>query len=373
VFAIFTVEVGMWKFLRSDASAVLSNERAWASLSRYFAVMQNEKPAKFMIAKRVPADFRESDSLEELWRKHAGLSREFYDFQKEIDTEQKNLHEMRLPQKSYLDLKIEIANRILSRCHSCTRRCGINRLNGELGFCRCGTEIVVSSIFEHMGEEPELVPSGTIFTMGCTMRCRHCQNWTISQWVENGETYKPEELAKEVEHLRLSGCRNANLVGGEPTPWLQQWLQTFKHVNVNIPVVWNSNTYYSPETAKLLAGFVDVYLLDFKYGPGECAAKISDAPNYWKVCKYNHLEAKKYGELIIRILVLPDHLECCTKPIINWISENLGKEIRVNVMFQYRPEWRAYEIPDMRRRLTNDEMERAIQIAKEAKLRNFIT
>ncbi|MDH5770722.1 MAG: hypothetical protein OEZ25_05495 [Candidatus Bathyarchaeota archaeon] len=128
-----------------------------------------------------------------------------------------------------------------------------------------------------------------------------------------------------------------------------------------------------PDTAKLLAGFADIYLLDFKYGPAECAEKISEAPNYWKVCTYNHLEAKKYGELIIRILVLPNHLECCTKPTIKWIGENLGRETRVNVMFQYRPEWRAYEIPELRRRLTRGEMERAIQLTKESNLENFIT
>ncbi|MEM2547182.1 MAG: radical SAM protein, partial [Candidatus Bathyarchaeia archaeon] len=260
-----------------------------------------------------------------------------------------------------------------SKCHFCARRCGVARLRGELGFCRCGKEVKVSSIFEHMGEEPELVPSGTIFTMGCTVRCKHCQNWTISQWIEEGQTYTPEKLAREVENLRRSGCRNVNLVGGEPTPWLEQWLETFTHVNLNVPVVWNTNSYYSPETAQLLAGFVDVYLLDFKYGPGECADKISEAPKYWDICTNNHLVAKKYGELIIRVLVLPNHLECCTRPILNWIAENLGVETRVNIMFQYRPEWRAYEIPELRRRLTRDEMERAIKLAKEAGLRNFIT
>ncbi|MEM2117586.1 MAG: radical SAM protein [Candidatus Bathyarchaeia archaeon] len=363
----------MWRILRSDAVAVLNDKLAKKSLGRYFAVMQNEKPAKFLIAKKLPAEFSERDSLEELWQKHAMLTQEFYDMEKEIDSGQRNLKEMRVPRESYLDLKIEIAKHMLSRCHFCTRRCGVNRPAGELGFCKCGTEIAVSSIFEHVGEEPELVPSGTIFTMGCSMRCKHCQNWTISQWIEKGEIYNSEELAREVENLRASGCRNANLVGGEPTPWLEQWLETFKHVNVNIPVVWNSNTYYSPETAQLLAGFADVYLLDFKYGPSDCAVKISDAPNYWEVCTRNHLDAKKYGELIIRVLVLPGHLECCTKPVLNWIAENLGLETRVNVMFQYRPEWRAYEIPELRRRLTRDEMERALQLAKEAKLTNIIT
>ncbi len=363
----------MRRTLRSDAITVLNNKGVRESLARYLSVMQDEKPAKFMIAKKLQAEISENDSVKELWEKHAELTQKFYKIEREIDTHQKNLSNMPTPEKSYLDLKTAIARKILANCHFCTRRCNINRFKGELGYCRCGIEITVSSIFEHMGEEPELVPSGTVFTTGCTMRCLHCQNWTISQRIEKGEIYTPEALAKEVEQLRLNGCRNANLVGGEPTPWLEQWLETFKHVDKNIPVVWNSNSYYSPETAQLLAGFVDVYLLDFKYGSGECAKKVSDAPNYWKTCTRNHLEAKKHGELIIRILVLPDHLECCTAPIINWIAEKLGVETRVNVMFQYRPEWRAHEIPELRRRLTKDEMEKAVRLARESNLTNFIT
>jgi putative pyruvate formate lyase activating enzyme len=363
----------MWRLLRSDAMTVSNDKLAKKSLARYFAVMQNGKPAKFMIAKKLQAEFSENDPTEELWKEHARLTQESIRVEREIDEGQRSFQEMATPEKSYLDLKIEIANRILSSCHLCTRKCSVNRLEGKLGYCKCGLAMTVSSIFEHVGEEPELVPSGTVFTLGCTMQCKHCQNWTISQWMENGEVYKPENLAEEVEHLRLNGCRNINLVGGEPTPWLMQWLQTFKRVNVNVPVVWNSNSYYSPETALLLAGFADVYLLDFKYGPGECAEKISGAPNYWSVCTNNHLEAKKHGELIIRILVLPNHLECCAKPIIDWIAENLGTETRVNIMFQYRPEWRAYEIPELRRRLTQNEMERAVQLARAASLVNFIT
>jgi len=363
----------MWRIFRRDAVEVLCDERARASLARYFAVMQDKKPAKFMIAKRLPAEFDETSPLRDLWVKHDRLTEKFYMLQNEIDSGRKSLEDLDAPEKSYLDLKIAIANKILEHCHLCNRRCGVNRIKGKLGYCRCGTQITVSSIFEHIGEEPELVPSGTIFTMGCTIRCLHCQNWTISQWMEAGEVYTPKRLALAVEQLRESGCRNANLVGGEPTPWLEQWLETFKHVNVNIPVVWNSNSYYSEETAKLLAGFVDVYLLDFKYGPFDCAKRISDAPNYWKVCTRNHIYGNRYGELIIRVLVLPGHLECCTKHILKWIAENLGKNVRTNVMFQYRPEWRACEVPELRRRLTTEEMGRAIELAREAGLTNFIT
>jgi putative pyruvate formate lyase activating enzyme len=363
----------MWRFLRPDAEAVLYDKKARTSLARYFNVMQNVNIAKFQLAKKLPAEFSAADSTETLWKLHDELITAYYELEKQADLRLKLVEDLRTPQKSFLDLKIEIARRILGNCHFCARRCGVNRLEGKLGFCKCGTQIAVSSFFAHMGEEPELVPSGTIFTLGCTMRCLHCQNWTISQWMETCECYTPEKLAEVIERLRKEGCRNVNLVGGEPTPWLQQWLEAFRHVEINIPVVWNSNSYYSEETAKLLAGFVDVYLLDFKYGKGSCAERISEAPGYWETCTRNHLYAGKYGELIIRVLVLPEHLKCCTKPILKWIAENLGENTRTNVMFQYRPEWRAYEVQELQRRLTRKEMEEAIIYAKQAGLKNFIT
>ena len=361
----------MWKTARPDALAVLDDALAKKSLLRYFAVLQDARPAKFILSKKLSAEFDLSDSLEELWAEHARCTEAFFDFERKLGTVQ-NIEKVPSPAKSYFDLKIEIASRIIQDCRFCTRHCGVNRLTSRSGYCGCGNIITVSSIFAHTGEEPELVPSGTIFTMGCTMRCRHCQNWTISQWREDGTGMKPEKLALDVERLRLIGCRNANLVGGEPTPWLKQWLETFRNVNLNVPVVWNSNSYYSTETAQLLAGFVDVYLLDFKYGTADCALRISDAPDYWKVCTRNHLEAKKNSELIVRVLVLPGHLDCCTKPILSWITENLGTETRVNLLFQYRPEWRAHEITELRRRLSHREMEQATQLVEKAGLENTV-
>lgn len=347
------------------------NERVQLSMSRYFDIVENKKIAKFLLAKKVPANFVDTDSLEALWQYHAKSTEAYFALESQIDNG-KDLASIATPEKSYSDLKILITAKMLEHCHFCVRRCGINRLDNQTGFCGCGNTIAVSSIFAHVGEEPELVPSGTIFTIGCTMRCLHCQNWTISQWQEGSIEFTSQGLAGEVEDLYSRGCRNVNLVGGEPTPWFGKWLETFRYVNVNVPVVWNSNSYYSPETARLLAGFADVYLLDFKYGPGGCAERLSDAPNYWQVCTHNHLEAKRYGELIIRVLVLPGHLECCTKPILEWIAANLGVETRVNLMFQYHPEWRANEVPELHRRLTNAEMERALQLAKAAGLVNLV-
>jgi len=350
----------------------LSNDKlAKKSLARYFAIVRNKKPAKFLVAKKLSAEFSKDDSIDELWAIHARCIEDLARIEQEID-EGKVFPEIHTPEKSFFDLKIEIAGRILQVCHFCSRRCKVDRSKGEVGYCRCGDSMEVSSIFGHLGEEPELVPSGTIFTLGCNMRCCFCQNWTISQWVETGAKLNPEDLAVNISRLRLEGCRNVNLVGGEPTPWILQWLKTFKYVSENLPIVWNSNSYYSSETAELLAGFADVYLLDFKYGPGNCAQRISSAPDYWSTCTENHSKAKKNGDLIIRVLVLPNHLDCCTKATLNWIAENLGYETRVNLMFQYRPEWRASTLPELDRRLTEKERKKAIEIAQESGLTNFI-
>ncbi|MEM2735767.1 MAG: pyruvate formate lyase-activating protein, partial [Candidatus Bathyarchaeia archaeon] len=185
--------------LRPDSIEVLRDEACRASLSRYFDVFEGKKLAKFLICKQIPVDFQEGAAEEELWGLHERILSDFQEFERALDA--KGLGPS-APKRSFLDLKICLARRILEGCRLCERRCRRNRAKGELGYCKCGTEIHVSSIFEHLGEEPELVPSGTIFTNGCTMACLHCQNWSISQWYEVGRPYSPQLLAREVEALR---------------------------------------------------------------------------------------------------------------------------------------------------------------------------
>ena len=361
----------MWRLARPDAATVLEDPKVRRSLSRYVDIVKGRRLAKFVIARSMAANFDPEDSTADLWRLHGRLLERYGGIERRGDEGTLSLDEID-GESSFLDLKVELGRRVMTSCHFCVRRCGVDRLSGERGYCRCGVEFAVSSCFPHLGEEPELVPSGTVFTCGCSLRCIHCQNWSISQWREQGTAADPERMAEVVESLRRQGCRNVNMVGGDPTPNCWLWLQTMREVDTNIATVWNSNSYYSQETAELLAGFIDLYLLDFKYGNNDCAAAISDAPGYWEASTRNHLMANRYGELIIRVLVLPEHNECCTRPILNWIAENLGPWTRVNVMFQYRPEYRAHGRKELRRRLTRQEREEALQIAEEVGLKNLV-
>lgn len=253
------------------------------------------------------------------------------------------------------------AKQILSSCRLCERRCGVNRLSGERGFCRV-IESRVASDFLHYGEEPELVPSHTIFFAGCTFSCVFCQNWDISQNPQVGSHILPEVLAESIERV---GGRNVNWVGGDPTPNIHYILEVLTHLTKNIPQVFNSNMYLTPESMRLLEGVIDVYLTDFKYGCDECALKYSNAPGYWEVMTRNHLEAARQAEVIIRHLVLPGHLECCTKPILDWISENLGDRVRVNLMDQYHPDYNACDHPKINRMLDRNEWQEALEYARE--------
>jgi putative pyruvate formate lyase activating enzyme len=358
----------MWR-LRPGRNSVLDTEGVQKALPRYVDVVRNKKYSKYLISKSLPVEFDDEETEKSLWDKHEKLLEGFKDEEQKFD-EKKN-KPVRLS-SSFLDLKSRIGYKIMSGCRFCERECLVDRLEGERGYCGAGTDFSLYSAFPHMGEEPELVPSGTVFTGGCSIRCIHCQNWDISQWKSSGRSVDPEVMALQVSELADSGCRNLNMVGGDPTPVTWQWIKTMTYLERNIATIWNSNSYYSEYTARLLAGFIDLYLLDFKYGNNKCASEISDAPGYWEAATRNHLIANKFGEIIIRVLVLPGHNDCCTRPILGWIHDHLGPWARVNLMFQYRPEWRARERRELSRRLTNDEIKEAKEIASEVGLKNLV-
>jgi putative pyruvate formate lyase activating enzyme len=130
--------------------------------------------------------------------------------------------------------------------------------------------------------------------------------------------------------------------------------------------------YITHESMKLLEGVVDVYLGDFRYGNDEHASRYSSGANYWAVTTRAFLDAKAQADVLVRQLVLPGHLECCTKPIVEWCAKYLGKNIRFNLMFQYFPEYRAHIFPEIDRMLTGVEISRAKEIVKEAGLTNLV-
>jgi putative pyruvate formate lyase activating enzyme len=336
-------------------------------MQRYEKILKGA-PARHIILKSVEVrpDFRSLDD-EELWRLHDDRIAEYRDRNANYASI-KDMPARKAP--SLLDVKIELAARIMKSCHFCEIRCDANRYIRP-GACGVDARSHYYSEFLHRGEEPELVPSHTIFFEGCTFACAYCQNWTIATEIR-GKVVDPKEMAKIIEIRHREGSKNVNLVGGDPTPHLHTILEIVNELDINIPVVWNSNMYVTPESMALLEGVVDVYLGDFRYGDDEHASRYSSGANYWAVTTRAFLEAKAQADILVRQLVLPGHVECCTKRIVEWCAQNLGRNVRFNLMFQYFPEYRAQMFPEIDRTLTAGEIRRALEIVKGAGLNNLV-
>ncbi|MCX8190121.1 MAG: radical SAM protein [Candidatus Diapherotrites archaeon] len=270
-----------------------------------------------------------------------------------------------------LSKKIKEAEYSLQSCELCERKCRANRAKEELGYCGCDTKAKIFGAFAHYGEEPELVPSATLFFSGCTMHCVYCQNAPDSVTPSMGELWNERKIATWIESMHNSGCKNVNFVGGDPTPYVYNILKALSYCKAKTPVVWNSNAYYSKKTADLLKGIVDVYLLDFRYFNDECALKYSKAPNYVEAAKRNFLDAYNDAEVLVRLLVMPSHIECCAKPILDWLAKNLSKDVRINILNQYWPAYKAHNYNEINRRLDHKEICEVLNYAKKIGLKNL--
>jgi putative pyruvate formate lyase activating enzyme len=358
--------------MRPDAISVWSHSVVRERLSWYYSVMRNEKPAKFQVAKKTPVEgdpFSPDLTLKDLWGLHEKASRVFSDYLTAVKSEELNIEDLEKPRYNYLDVKVAIAYRLMSPCRLCERSCGALRLEGKPGVCLMDKDVIVHSYFHHMGEEAPLVPSGTIFYGGCNFKCAFCQNHDISQVeARSGEKLTPQELATIQAYLRRRGARNINHVGGEPTPHLPFILDSLRYLDVNVPQLWNSNMYMSLDSMSLLEDIIDIWLPDLKYGNNNCAWRLSKVRNYWEIATRNIKRAHEAGDIIIRHLVMPNHIECCTRPVLEWIAKNAPRAL-VNIMDQYRPEHLVARYPkmypDIARRPTQSEMREAYRIAKE--------
>jgi len=307
---------------------------------------------------------------------------------------------------SYLNLsedeltqRIEKLFKILKRCEICPKKCRVNRLKGERGFCQLGNLPKVSAHHPHFGEESLLVGiygSGTIFFTSCNLACVYCQNYEISQ-LRIGEEISFERLAEIMISLQNRGCHNINFVTATPqVPQIVKALSIAIEKGLKLPLVYNTNTYDSVETLKLLNGIVDIYMPDAKYSDDEIALKYSSALYSPKFCGtklgragYFQIMKKAIKEmyhqvgdlvidkegiavkgLLVRHLVLPNNL-AGTEKVVKFLAKEISKNTFLNVMDQYYPTWKAFQHPELSRRISSKEYQEAINLAKKAGLKRL--
>ncbi len=268
---------------------------------------------------------------------------------------------------------------LLKECSLCPRGCGVNRLEDEKGFCKSGFLPVVSSYNPHFGEEPPISGyrgSGTIFFAFCNLRCIFCQNYPISQ-LGHGEGVSFEKLAQMMLYLQKKGCHNINFV--TPTHFVPQILKSLELAiggGLKIPLVYNSGGYDKVETLKLLDGIFDIYMPDAKYSGGKMAQRFSNALDYPKINELALKEMyKQVGPLVIneegvakkgllvRHLVLPNEISGSAN-VLKMLSERIGKDLYLSLMAQYFPAHKAYQYPEINRKITLKEYKEALKVMK---------
>lgn len=290
-----------------------------------------------------------------------------------------------LAETGELEKRARAAAERLRECRLCPRECGVNRLEGELGFCRTGRRALVASYGPHFGEEAPLVGyggSGTIFFANCNLRCVFCQNFDISL-EGHGREVGAMELAAMMLDLQRRGCHNINFV--TPTHVLPQILEALvlaAQRGLRLPLVWNCGGYESLDALRLLDGVVDIYMPDFKYADSEPAAEFSSAPDYPQRAEQALREMhRQVGDLVldergiarsgllVRHLVMPEGV-VGTEKVMRIIAD-ISPNTYVNVMAQYRPCARAVGHRVIGRRITAEEYRQAVEHARRAGLQRL--
>jgi len=298
-----------------------------------------------------------------------------------------------IPAYEKLEIEGKLAQRIkqayslFESCQLCPRKCGVNRQKGEKGFCRAPVKPVIFSYHPHFGEEMPLVGgkgSGTIFFSNCNLRCIFCQNWPISH-EGRGKEIQDEDLADMMLHLQKIGCHNINLV--TPTHVMPNILHATRIAlkkGLHLPLVYNTSGYERIEILKILDGIVDIYMPDMKYMDAEKAGKYSaGASDYPEVTKKAVIEMHRQVDvlkldnqgialrgLMIRHLVMPNRV-AGTEKFVKWVAETLPKNTYVNIMAQYRVEYKAYDYPEIARGITAQEFLEAMNTAEKYGLTNL--
>lgn len=288
---------------------------------------------------------------------------------------------LELEENGILSEREEKLYSVYENCNLCPRDCRVNRAKGETGKCNSTSKVKVSSAFPHFGEEAPLVGqrgSGTIFFSNCSLKCVFCQNYTINIDGE-GVEISDERLAESMIKLQQMGCHNVNLV--TPSHFVPNIVRALRFAikkGLRIPLVYNTAPYDTLETLQLLDGVVDLYLPDCKFMNSQNAGKYTgeayNYPYYAKIAikemfrQVGVLQVDGKGVavrgLMIRHLILPNGLSS-TAEFLKFVAENFPKTTYINLMRQYRPEYKAFEYPELSRRITAKEYNEALQLAKE--------
>jgi putative pyruvate formate lyase activating enzyme len=288
--------------------------------------------------------------------------------------------------------RAKYAQQLLADCHLCAHHCGVNRLAGETGLCHAGATANFFLAQTELTDELELIPTFAVALSGCDLRCDFCITGAESWNPRSGTGFQPVQmtrLAATAKAALANGAKTVMILGGEPTIHLPAVLEFVSQLPDDARLVWKTNAHGSAQARELLDGMFDVWLADYKFGNDACAQRLAKVPDYSRIVRENlrwfaerrsptrrvddnsitkragsETGPPARGELIVRHLLMPGHVDCCWRPIAEWLAENLPG-VKVNLRSGFWPAWKSARHPELRGTVIEAESCLASQIAEE--------
>ena len=284
------------------------------------------------------------------------------------------------------------------KCNLCPRKCNVDREDGKIGYCGMPAQLKVARAALHLWEEPCIsgeTGSGAVFFSGCQLRCIFCQNHNIAIG-KIGKTITIEHLSEIFLELQEKGANNINLVTpSHYVPQIIQALDLARKAGLKLPIVYNTSAYETVDTIKMLDGYVDIYLPDFKYMDAKLASEYSNAEDYFEVAvkaltemysqvgnpHFNersikgHLQNNNIEEdimtkgVIVRHLMLPGEF-VDSKNIITYLYHTYENNVFISIMNQYTPLKQVENIEKLNRRITEKEYDKLVDFAIDLGVEN---
>jgi putative pyruvate formate lyase activating enzyme len=260
------------------------------------------------------------------------------------------------------------ARSMLANCHFCAHHCGVNRLNGPAGLCHAGDSARFFSAQVEVSDELELIPTFAVALSGCDLRCDFCITGKSSWNPTAGVGLDIAAMAARARRALADGARTVMVLGGEPTIHLPAALELVAALPEDARLIWKTNAHGSAEARDLLDGMFDVWLADYKFGNDACARRLAKVSDYTNIVRENLLWAHSHSDLIVRHLIMPGHVDCCWRPVAEWLAENLPG-VKVNLRSGFWPAWQAKRHLEFQAVTSASELTEVLRIVADCELK----
>jgi pyruvate formate lyase activating enzyme len=228
------------------------------------------------------------------------------------------------------------------KCSLCAHRCRIKP--GKRGICgvreNCEGSLfslvyggVANEAVANIEQKPlyHYYPGSTAYsvgTIGCNFRCRHCQNWRLSQAaLEDAflENLSPSQLVRQA---KMAGCQSISWTYNEPTVWYEYTCDGAKFSKEEgLGTSYVTNGYITPEALEHIAPYLDAFSVDIKGFSDEfyrdvCSAKLAPVLEATRLAKKLGIHVEVVNLIIPTRNDSPEEI----RELSRWVYENLGRD-----------------------------------------------